>query len=93
MRELLARFELFVDYALHILNQSPMTVRWYRDAMRNYTKFLRLGSRFLRNRSGCASTTSTGGCAGISTYPAVGCWAILAAIHHSYEERSWLDCR
>jgi integrase len=43
IRQLVSRFELFVDYALHVVNQSPMTVRWYRDAMRNYVKFLRLG--------------------------------------------------
>ncbi|HVE70652.1 MAG TPA: site-specific integrase [Thermoanaerobaculia bacterium] len=40
---MVARFECFADYALHVLNQSRMTVRWYRDAMRNYVAFLRLG--------------------------------------------------
>jgi integrase/recombinase XerC len=43
VRQLGSRFEAFVDYALHVLNQSPATVRWYRDAMRNYARFLRLG--------------------------------------------------
>lgn len=43
VRQVTSRFEAFLDYALHVLNQSPMTVRWYRDAMRNYVKFLRLG--------------------------------------------------
>jgi len=43
VRQVVSRFDLFLDYALHVLNQSPMTVRWYRDAMRNYVKFLRLG--------------------------------------------------
>ena len=43
LRQVAARFDAFVDHALHVLNQSRMTVRWYRDAMRNYAKFLRIG--------------------------------------------------
>lgn len=43
LRQISVRFDAFVDHALHVLNQSRMTVRWYRDAMRNYIKFLRLG--------------------------------------------------
>jgi integrase/recombinase XerC/integrase/recombinase XerD len=43
LRQVAARFDAFVDYALHVMNQSRMTVRWYRDAMRNYVQFLRLG--------------------------------------------------
>lgn len=43
LRQVGTRFDAFVDHALHVLNQSRMTVRWYRDAMRNYVRFLRLG--------------------------------------------------
>ncbi|HKO58909.1 MAG TPA: site-specific integrase [Thermoanaerobaculia bacterium] len=37
------RFEAFLDHARYVLNHSSGTVRWYRDSMRNYAKFLRLG--------------------------------------------------
>jgi integrase/recombinase XerC/integrase/recombinase XerD len=43
VHQVASRFEAFVDHALYVLNQSRMTVRWYRDAMRNYAKYLRLG--------------------------------------------------
>jgi integrase len=41
--KLLSRFEEFGDHAIGVLNQSPMTVRWCRDAFRNYMKFIREG--------------------------------------------------
>lgn len=40
LRQIKSRFEAFADHALYVLNQSPMTVRWYKDAFRNYVKFL-----------------------------------------------------
>jgi len=43
LRQIKSRFEAFADHALYVLNQSPMTVRWYKDAFRNYVKFLRDG--------------------------------------------------
>src|ERR1041385_1193245 len=43
LRQVVARFECFADHALHVLNLSRLTVRWHRDAMRNYLKFLRMG--------------------------------------------------
>lgn len=43
LRKLLIRFEDFGDYAVSVLNQSPMTVRWCRDAFRCYVKFIREG--------------------------------------------------
>jgi len=41
LQKLLSRFEEFSDHALYVLNQSPATVRWCRDAFRNYVKFIR----------------------------------------------------
>src|ERR1051325_3872446 len=43
LRQVGARFECVADHALHVLNLSRLTVRWYRDALRNYLKFLRMG--------------------------------------------------
>ena len=43
LRQLTSRFEEFADHAVNVLNQSPMTVRWCRDAFRNYVKFIRDG--------------------------------------------------
>lgn len=43
LRQLASRFDEFADHAVNVLNQSPMTVRWCRDAFRNYVKFIRDG--------------------------------------------------
>lgn len=40
LRQIRSRFEGFTEHARYVLNQSPVTVRWYRHSFGNYAKFL-----------------------------------------------------